>query len=32
MCLWRLSLINNRLNFRIQVEVAAPDYDNAVIQ
>ena len=30
MCLWRLSLINNRLNFRIHVEVAAPDYNDAV--
>ena len=31
MYLWRASLINHSRTFRIQVEVAAPDYDNAVI-
>ena len=30
MHLWRASLINRRRSFRIQVEVAAQDYDNAV--
>ena len=30
MYLWRASVINLRLNFRIYVEVAAPDYNNAV--
>lgn len=29
--LWRASLINRSRTFRIQVEVAATDYDNAVI-
>lgn len=27
---WRASVINRTLNFRIYVEVAAPDYYNAV--
>ena len=31
MYLWRASLINRNNTVRIQVEVAAPDYDNAVI-
>lgn len=32
MYLWRASVLNlkRRLNFRIQVEVVASDYDNAV--
>ena len=30
MYLWRASVINRRLNFRIQVEVAASDYGNAI--
>ena len=30
MYLWKASVINNRLNFRIHVELAAPDYDSAV--
>ena len=30
MYLWRASVINNRLNFRIHIELAAPDYDSAV--
>ena len=30
MYLWRASVINNRLNFHIHVEVAAVDYDDAV--
>ena len=31
MYLWRASVINRSRSFRILVEVAAPDYDNAVI-
>ena len=29
--LWRASLINRSRTFRIQVEVAATDYDSAVV-
>ena len=31
MYLWRASVINRSRSFRILVEVAAPEYDNAVI-
>ena len=30
MYLWRASVINRTLNFSIQVEVAASDYDTAI--
>ena len=30
MYLWKASVINNRLNFRTHVELAAVDYDDAV--
>lgn len=30
MYLWRASVVNRKLNFRIHVEVTAPDYDTAV--